>query len=71
MKFKRKFIIAIDVGGTKVNIAFFLRDKLKKILNFTTLKFGPDNIEKIISYHKCEFNRIREKSIKIPNPVRE
>ena len=59
MKFKRKFIIAIDVGGTKVNIAFFLRDKLKKILNFTTLKFGPDNIEKIISLLEPSKNEIR------------
>ena len=47
MKNKIKYIITIDVGGTKTNIGFFLNKKLVKIINFPTLKFGPDNINKI------------------------
>ena len=47
MKNKKKFIIAIDIGGTKTNIGFFFEKKLVKVINFPTLKFGPDNINKI------------------------
>ena len=56
MNKKEKFIIAIDIGGTKTNIGYFLNKKLIKIINFQTLNFGPDNINKIseilISYKK-------------------
>ena len=48
MKNKKKYIIAIDIGGTKTNIGYFFKNKLVKIVNFKTLKFGPDNINKII-----------------------
>ena len=44
MNKKEKFIIAIDIGGTKTNIGYFLNKKLIKIINFQTLNFGPDNI---------------------------
>ena len=47
MNKKKKYIIAIDIGGTKTNIGYFLDNKLVKIVNFQTLKFGPDNINKI------------------------
>jgi len=47
MKNNKKYIITVDIGGTKTNIGFFLEKKLVKIINFPTLKFGPDNINKI------------------------
>jgi len=47
MNKKKKYIIAIDIGGTKTNIGYFFDNKLVKIVNFQTLKFGPDNINKI------------------------
>ena len=47
MNNKKKFIITIDIDGTKTNIGYFLNKKLVKIVNFQTLKFGPDNINKI------------------------
>ena len=47
MKNKKKYIITIDIGGTKTNIGYFLEKKLVKLMNFSTLKFGPDNINKI------------------------
>tara|TARA_B110000263_G_scaffold186625_1_gene164296 strand:- start:464 stop:1342 length:879 start_codon:yes stop_codon:yes gene_type:complete len=47
MNKKNKYIIAIDIGGTKTNIGYFLNKKLIKIINFQTLNFGPDNINKI------------------------
>ena len=47
MKNKKKYIITIDIGGTKTNIGYFLEKKLIKIINFPTLKYGPDNINKI------------------------
>lgn len=43
-----RYIIAIDIGGTKTNLAFFIKKKINKIINFKTLNYGPDNIEKII-----------------------
>ena len=47
MNDKKKYIITIDIGGTKTNIGYFLNKKLVKVVNFQTLKFGPDNIIKI------------------------
>ena len=47
MKNHKKYIIAIDIGGTKTNIGYFLDKRLIKLINFPTLKFGPDNINKI------------------------
>ena len=44
MKFKKKYIVAIDIGGTKTNIGFFNNSKLVNIINFPTNKFGPENI---------------------------
>ncbi len=43
-----KYNIAIDIGGTKTNLAFFKKKKINKIINFKTLNYGPDNIDKII-----------------------
>ena len=48
MNKKKKYIIAIDIGGTKTNIGYFFEKKLVKLINFPTLKFGPDNINKIL-----------------------
>ncbi len=47
MKIKKKYIVAVDVGGTKTNIGYFINGKLIKIINFPTKKFGPQNINKI------------------------
>ena len=47
MKSKKKYIVAIDIGGTKTNIGFFYNTKLENIINFPTDKYGPDNIETI------------------------
>ena len=47
MKSKKKYIVAIDIGGTKTNIGFFYNTKLKNIINFPTNRYGPDNIETI------------------------
>ena len=47
MKFKKKYIVVVDVGGTKTNIGYFSNGKLIKVLNFPTKKYGPDNIETI------------------------
>jgi N-acylmannosamine kinase len=47
MNSKKKYIVTIDIGGTKTNLGFFLENKLVKIINFSTLKFGPDNVNKI------------------------
>jgi predicted NBD/HSP70 family sugar kinase len=47
MKSKKKYIVAVDIGGTKTNIGFFYNTKLENIINFPTNKFGPDNIETI------------------------
>tara|TARA_B110000116_G_C16723712_1_gene530387 strand:+ start:331 stop:1209 length:879 start_codon:yes stop_codon:yes gene_type:complete len=48
MKKNKKYIITIDIGGTKTNIGYFFEKKLVKLINFPTLKFGPDNINKIL-----------------------
>ena len=47
MKSKKKYIVAVDIGGTKTNIGFFYNTKLENIIHFPTNKFGPDNIETI------------------------
>ncbi|MDC0060328.1 ROK family protein [Pelagibacteraceae bacterium] len=47
MKFKKKYIVVVDLGGTKTNIGYFSNGKLIKVLNFPTIKYGPDNIESI------------------------
>ena len=47
MKSKKKYIVVVDIGGTKTNIGYFSNGKLIKVLNFPTKKYGPDNIETI------------------------
>ena len=61
MKSKKKYIVAIDIGGTKTNIGFFYKTKLENIINFPTNKFGPNNIEiikEIILKSKKEISAI-------------
>ena len=41
----KKYIVAIDIGGTKTNIGFFYKTKLENTINFPTNKFGPNNIQ--------------------------
>ena len=53
----KEYFVAIDVGGTKTNIAFFYNDKIEKLINFKTKKYGPKNILKVISIiKKSNFN---------------
>ena len=47
MKIKKKYIVTVDVGGTKTNIGYFSNKKLIKTIKFSTEKFGPENINKI------------------------
>jgi len=47
MKFKKKFVVTVDIGGTKTNIGYFSNGKLIKVLNFPTKKYGPENIDAI------------------------
>ena len=47
MKLKKKFIVTVDIGGTKTNIGYFSNGKLIKIYNFPTKKYGPENIDEI------------------------
>ena len=47
MKFKKKYIVTVDIGGTKTNIGYFSKGKLIKVLNFPTKKYGPENIDAI------------------------
>ena len=47
MKFKKNFIVTIDIGGTKTNIGYFENGKLKQVSNFRTKKYGPENIHVI------------------------
>lgn len=54
----KKYFVAIDVGGTKTNIAFFYNNKIEKIIRFKTLKYGPKNIIKIITVLKELKNNI-------------
>ena len=61
MKSKKKYIVAIDIGGTKTNIGFFYKTKLENIINFPTNKLGPNNIEiikEIILKSKKEISAI-------------
>ena len=44
MKFKKKYIVAVDIGGTKINIGYFNNNKLIKVTKLPTKKYGPDNI---------------------------
>lgn len=45
MKFKKKYVVTVDIGGTKTNIGYFSNGKLIKIYNFSTKKYGPENID--------------------------
>jgi predicted NBD/HSP70 family sugar kinase len=47
MKFKKKYIVTVDIGGTKTNIGYFCNGKLIKVSNFPTKKYGPENIHAI------------------------
>mgnify|MGYP001587736197 FL=1 len=47
MKNKKKYIVAVDIGGTKINIGYFNNNKLIKITKIPTKKYGPDNIDTI------------------------
>ena len=47
MKNKKKYIVAVDIGGTKINIGYFNNNKLIKITRLQTKKYGPDNIDTI------------------------
>ena len=44
MKFKKKYIVTVDIGGTKINIGYFCNGKLMQVSNFPTKKYGPENI---------------------------
>jgi predicted NBD/HSP70 family sugar kinase len=44
MKFKKKYIVTVDIGGTKTNIGYFCNGKLMQVSNFPTKKYGPENI---------------------------
>ncbi len=41
----KKYIITVDVGGTKTNIGYFINGKLTKVTKFPTKKYGPENID--------------------------
>jgi N-acylmannosamine kinase len=45
MKNKKKYIVAVDIGGTKINIGYFNNNKLIKIIKLPTKKYGPENID--------------------------
>ena len=47
MKLKKKYVVTVDIGGTKTNIGYFSNGKLIKVLNFPTKKYGPENIDAI------------------------
>ncbi len=44
---KKKYIVAVDIGGTKINIGYFNNSKLIKVNRLPTKKYGPDNIDTI------------------------
>jgi len=44
----KRYIIAVDVGGTKTNIGYFINGKLTKVTKFPTKKYGPENIDTIL-----------------------
>ena len=61
MKFKKNFIVTIDIGGTKTNIGYFENGKLVQVSNFQTKKYGPENIHvisKILTNSKKNFSVI-------------
>ena len=43
----KRYIIAVDVGGTKTNIGYFINGKLTKVTKFPTKNYGPENIDTI------------------------
>ena len=43
----KQYIIAVDVGGTKTNIGYFINGKLSKVTKFPTKNYGPENIDTI------------------------
>ena len=43
----KKYIVTVDIGGTKTNIGYFYNGKLEKIKKYPTDKFGPNNIRMI------------------------
>ena len=45
MKNKKKYIVAVDIGGTKINIGYFNNNKLIKFTKLSTKKYGPENID--------------------------
>ena len=45
MKIIKKYIVTIDLGGTKTNIGFFRNGKLVQTTKILTQKYGPDNID--------------------------
>jgi N-acylmannosamine kinase len=45
MKNKKKYIVAVDIGGTKINIGYFNNNKLIKIIKLPTKKYGTENID--------------------------
>ena len=47
MKIKKKYIVTVDIGGTKTNIGYFSNGKLMIVSNFPTKKYGPENIHAI------------------------
>ena len=47
MKIKKKYIVTVDIGGTKTNIGYFSNGQLIKVSNFPTKKYGPENIQAI------------------------
>ena len=55
MNSKKIYIITVDVGGSKTNIGYFSSGKLIKIINFSTKKYGPENINKISAKNKDIF----------------
>ena len=61
MKFKKNFIVTIDIGGTKTNIGYFVNGKLVQVSNFRTKKYGPENINvisEILTNSKKNFSAI-------------
>ena len=45
MKINKKYIVTVDLGGTKTNIGFFRNGKLVQTIKLLTQKYGPDNID--------------------------
>ena len=45
MQINKKYIVTVDLGGTKTNIGFFRNGKLVQVTKLLTQKYGPDNID--------------------------